>query len=285
MPPYQQLLLDSAGLPAAPFRAPVKRRRLIRRPLAHFAFSLVLASLLAPPSGAQFIDSLENSPETRIRWSDDARTEALFIPQKILDQSRPGALPLADGDLAVLQSAVKTRQRGGLGAGDSCTRFTHDRRPKVYPRADAVPLKDFLSRFGQVFTGRVTAIVPGWSPQRLRPASLVYMEIEGILQSPSGLSLSTSSVAVGDTIAFHLDDASISVQGTVLCTELHEEIYRPKVNDEILLHAAERGEEPDLFDGLPFLIFDGRVWPGQLAGVEERSSIAFEKLAAELGGR
>ena len=241
---------------------------------------LMAASLFASSHlGARV--SFQNSTEYTILWADSQQTEALFVPQKVLDQSSVSSLPLSQDDAALLSGRVQSAT--GFAAAPGCHWQSSDPEAMRQPGPDAMPLEDFLSSGTMTFLGRVTAVVPGWLTSEDRAASVAYVEVERALYTHPGLPKS-SAPTVGSVVAVPFIEAQIQVEGAQLCSTLDDGLYQPRVKDQIIVNGYPSAEDARVFFGVPFLVFDDRVWPGDVGLVLERSGQPVEALIDALTG-
>lgn len=195
------------------------------------------------------------------------------------DQPRPNREPGADGDVGWRMLYYGTDSPSfipeALFAGRSLEEigFTKseisrieglkDHEPpycqRLYsrtPRAQSASLtiEEALAREPVAFVARVERIVPGLSDRQLFVGNAVYLRVETVLHG--------EYPRAGDLAAIVLAGATMTLDGTSVCTHPEEGIPQPLVGDRLVVSGSPSENDPVAFDHvLLFPIVADEVMP------------------------
>lgn len=140
-------------------------------------------------------------------WRDEARTEPSFIPAAALAGDPDSGVPDSLLDKARTSIRQIAAEKG--------------RRPPCLPAVKwGVPgesggwlsLEDKLRAGHPAFLGKVTRLVPGWSPEFGYVVSRVHVEVEETLSDPR------HQLRPGSSLSYLQEAGTLELEGIVLCT-------------------------------------------------------------------
>ena len=184
---------------------------------------LVLIALSAPVACASAAEPYDQ----QIIWMDaKERTDAMFVPERLLNEHALEDLPLSENDRSSLKSRLETAARGNPEREELYKQLGRtfspcppdsiaDRSPKAFS------LKDHLKTQDLAFVATVEDVVPGWSFWIRQPVNMIYVKPDLLLNR---------KLQVGDRVLAYPEPwASIVVNDVQICSRTPPEgFYRAR---------------------------------------------------------
>ncbi|HEV7672548.1 MAG TPA: hypothetical protein VGS22_28855 [Thermoanaerobaculia bacterium] len=178
------------------------------RSIRFAALTLCLAGALSP-----FAQASPPVQESTV-WADSARTRVKFLPESALDRidlsgkaSPSMASPLSGTEAEQIRT-LAGRSRELKGGCFPLPRFESDQ-----PGEKRKLTLDQLARSADfAVLGTVEQIVPGWSTQLIRPATLVQLHVSEVLFDRNRRARGSAS------LSYLQRSGSIQVEGTKICS-------------------------------------------------------------------
>jgi hypothetical protein len=242
---------------------------------------LVLVLLSAPVACASAAEPYDQ----QIIWMDaKERTDAMFVPERLLNENTLEDLPLIENDRSSLKSILEGAARGNPEREELYKQLGRkyipcppasrdDRSPK------ALSLLNHLKARGLAFVATVEDVVPGWSFWIRQPVNMAYvkplLDLRGTLQTADRV------------LAYPEEWASITVNNVEVCYNTPPEgFYRARKGDKVLVSGLLLFQPNPrvIYGAAQFLISGGRVLPQPYSGVLDFTPIAIDDLRRELEG-
>lgn len=222
----------------------------------------------AGPPSAELHSSEEASD--RIYWVPSEPQRAAFIPESVLNEKRLEELPLSPSERYSLEWQIEAPKHPATNPidarikGNSCVYFNSP--PPAGSDPDATDLAGLIERSVLAVFGKVVEKVPGWSPSHKHAASMIHLQIEGVLRAPEDLQ-------AGDRVGFVIPGET-TVHGSRLCTYPSgpsRGFAEPELDDRLLLIGRGFSGDQKLIEGVnKFPIQDGLVLPQPYAMLREQ---------------
>jgi hypothetical protein len=185
------------------------------------------------------------NPEADLLWADVEHQSVTFVPGSLLLETPIDQLPLDRAARDILRSAIDNAPAVGTDAPcrnvmDTLSIGDTRRRPQIFPRSesgDAESLRrESPARSSEWLDlrGKVERVVVGWSPVFMKPASLVVIELDAVVDGGS------SSLNRGDRVSVLIPEATLEIEGKVLCSKagkfLNREDPVPSPGDAVVIN-------------------------------------------------
>jgi hypothetical protein len=202
---------------------------------------LILCSIVATSAFGQVIVP---PLESEVIWASAEKTAPLFVPAATFEGGLESS-PLSALDRTFMERRIAESK----AASGACAGIVFAHRVTV-PYDQRRTLSRTLADARTLLTGRVTAVVPGWSSWTLQPATLVWIERDGILHD--------RDATLGDDarFAFIVPEAELHIGEARLCSRAPGLVV-PRVGDRVLVDAAARVGDRRLLDVTHYYIFSG----------------------------
>ncbi len=163
----------------------------------------------------------------QIIWSPTDPTNALFVPQEVLDTTPLDELPMDTFDVDRMRQTIEFAKRDSRGSRPSVSwRGKHERWPlseKARRSVDQLIAADSLA-----FIGTVEDTVPGWSNWSFKPETAIYLRVDEILRNEDDF------LELGKVVAMTDSQATINLYGVEASGTHPEDFWVPRTGDQIL---------------------------------------------------
>ena len=227
-------------------------------------FTLIIFLFLSFPGAFSQAQGPPSKPKETILWMDSEGTEAMFVPELLLQVLVLGSLPLAAADLQILEEEVARAEQLPLSK----------RRQLAYrsdiEHRDAAP--DFLGLAQTAelcFVGRVVERVAGWDTWRMGVSQMVWVAVEEIIRDPG------QRLRVGGLLAYAEYGGEVSVQNLRLWSPPNKgQTFARPGRTLLIMGAADEGDPRVVETDGVFPLSAGRAYAYSRSTLSETSSVA-----------
>lgn len=222
------------------------------------------------------------SPQENIVWLNlggDTKKTAVFIPEKLLQETDWPKLPLTQRDISGLEARVRLpetleERRRTLGREEDLCWNQSAPSGEGGSYRDAKDLRDWLKDFELSVVAQVEAVVPGWDSWQGEVAQMVYVRVLDVLRDQKG------KANKGSLLLYKLHYGSIFLKGTQICRDPWKGFKIPVPGNEILLLGRPFWSDAS-YMGFTFVfpIEEGKVQYQPYSAVEPFISIELKNLS------
>lgn len=233
--------------------------------------SIALLLLLSLGSGA-------TGAADPIRWSDEAHTAPLFIPESVLQGTEPDPR-LSAQSFWTIRSEIEQKAEA-LGKTGRCATPILGDSVAMGKGAVRWPSPAQKIQAGTpALLATVVRTVAGWSVPSRYPVSVIEVRIDEVLSDPSG------RLNPGERLFFEQDAGTLTVGSSRLCTD-HPRYARWKEGDRLLLLVGSFDEaNPGFVHTAPgnlYPIREGKAYVQGPVPSEKPSSYSIESIREEV---
>ncbi|MGD2115623.1 MAG: hypothetical protein PVG07_11250 [Acidobacteriota bacterium] len=245
----------------------------------------------APPAAGEQQPEHEDYSE-RIVWFHDNPAEAVFLPQRALDETALEDLPVSEHARDRIRYALRFPEDRRRNAFRNECLYEPDLGGPVRDEA-RMTVEELIASRSLAFVGTVVDTVPGWSAWQGRPVTMVYVRIEEILRNDDDGGDGSDGdgfLRVGHTVAYSRSHATIDLDGVEACSKLPDEVELPGVGERVLVTGSRFEQHPLFLVGhYVFPVRDGLIqplrWTRRIRDVEPRSLELIRKSIRPEGDR